>query len=72
MPTTTIGAIKVGGNLKKMLQDDYQAELTAIDMYRRLVKMAEEEDDPASRRLLEDILKETEEHARDLEAVLGK
>jgi len=30
------------------------------------------EDDPVTRRLLEDILKDTEEHARDLEALLGE
>jgi len=34
--------------------------------------MAEAEDDPVSRRLMEEILGETEEHANKLEAVLGK
>jgi len=70
LPTTAIGPIKVGGDLRQMLQDDLQAEQEAIAIYRRLVKQAEGEDDPVSRRLLEDILKETEEHARDLEALL--
>lgn len=72
VPTTAIGPIKVGGDLTKMLRDDLQAEQEAIAMYRRLVKLAEAEDDPVSRRLMEDILKETEEHARDLEALLGE
>ena len=71
-PTTAIGPIKVGGGLRKMLQDDHQAEVEAIDMYRRLIKQAHGEDDPVTVRMLEDILKETEEHARDLEALLGK
>ena len=72
VPTTAIGAIKVGGDLPKMLKEDLQAEVESIAIYRRLIVMAEQEDDPVTRRLLEDILKDTEEHARDLEAVLGE
>jgi len=70
VPTTAIGPIKVGGDLRKMLKDDLQAEVESIAIYRRLVKQAEQEDDPVTRRMLEDILKETEGHARDLEAIL--
>ncbi|MFQ5879026.1 MAG: bacterioferritin [Dehalococcoidia bacterium] len=72
VPSTAIGPIKVGGDVRKMLQDDLDAEYEAIAMYRRLVKQAEREDDPGSRRLLEEILRETEEHARDLESMLGR
>ena len=72
VPTTAIGPIKIGGDLRKMVDDNLKLEYDAIEMYRKLVKMAEAEDDPVSRRLLEDILGETEEHANRLEAVLGK
>jgi bacterioferritin len=71
LPTTTIGPIKIGGDLRKMLDDNLKLEYDAIAMYEKLVKMAIEEDDPVSRRLMEDILKDTEEHANKLETVLG-
>ncbi len=72
LPTTSVGPIKVGGDLPKMVDDNLKLEYDAIEMYRKLVKMAEAEDDPVSRRLLEDILGDTEEHANKLETVLGK
>jgi len=72
VPTTSVGPIKIGGDLRKMVDDNLKLEYDAIEMYKKLVKMAEAEDDPVSRRLMEDILGETEEHANQLEAVLGK
>ena len=72
VPTTSVGPIKIGGDLRKMVDDNLKLEYDAIEMYKNLVKMAEAEDDPVSRRLMEDILGETEEHANQLEAVLGK
>ncbi len=72
LPTTSVGPIKVGGDLPKMVDDNLKLEYDAIEMYRKLVKMAEAEDDPVSRRLLEDILGDTEEHANKLETVAGK
>ena len=71
VPTTSVGPIKIGGDLRKMVDDNLKLEYDAIEMYKKLVKMAETEDDPVSRRLMEDILGETEEHANQLEAVLG-
>ena len=72
VPTTSVGPIKIGGDLRKMVDDNLKLEYDAIEMYKKLVKMAEAEDDPVSRRLMEEILGETEEHANQLEAVLGK
>jgi bacterioferritin len=72
VPTTSVGPIKIGGDLRKMVDDNLKLEYDAIEMYKKLVKMAEAEDDPVSRRLMEDILGETEEHANQLESVLGK
>ncbi len=72
VPTTSVGPIKIGGDLRKMVDDNLKLEYDAIEMYGKLVKMAEAADDPVSRRLLEDILGETEEHANKLETVRGK
>ncbi len=72
VPATAVGPIKIGGDLSKMVDDNLNLEYDAIEMYRKLVKMAEAEDDPVSRRLMEDILGETEEHANKLGTVLGK
>ena len=72
VPTTAVGPIKIGGDLRKMVDDNLKLEYDAIEMYKKLVKMAEAEDDPVSRRLMEEILGETEEHANKLESVLGK
>ena len=72
VPTTQPKAIKVGGTLKKMLQDDLAGERTAIDLYTRHIALAEKEKDIVTRRLLESILGDEEGHANDLEGVLAK
>ncbi|MFQ5814617.1 MAG: bacterioferritin [Anaerolineae bacterium] len=72
VPTTAVGPIKIGGDVRRMVDDNLKLEYDAIEMYRKLVKIAEAEDDPVTRRLMEDILGDTEEHANKLEAVLGK
>ena len=72
VPTTSVGPIKIGGDLRKMVDDNLKLEYDAIEMYKQLLKMADAEDDPVTRRMLEDILKDTEEHANTLETVLGK
>ena len=71
-PTTAIGPIKVGGDLKKMLEDDLEAEKVAVKMYQDLVKLAGAEGDVVTVRLAEDILGETEEHAHRLATILEK
>ncbi len=71
-PTTAIGPIRLGGDLRKMLEDNLSAEYEAIEMYQRLVALAEKEGDPVTRRLMEDILGDTESHADTLENLLEK
>lgn len=71
-PTTTVGPVRVGGDLRKMVEDDLEGEQRAVDMYRRYVKLAVQEDDPVTRRLLEDILATEEVHANEWETVLAK
>ena len=71
-PTTAVGPIRAGGDLKKMVQDDLDGEYRAIEMYGRYVKLAAKDDDPVTRRLLEGVLATEEGHANEWEAVLGK
>ena len=70
--TVEINPIAVGGDLRKMLQDDLDGEYRAIEMYKGYVKLAEEENDPVTRRLLDETLATEEEHANHWESVLEK
>ena len=70
--TVEIHPIKVGGGLETMVRDDLRGELQAIAMYRQYITLAEEADDPVTRRLLEETLATEEGHANDWETVLGK
>jgi bacterioferritin len=54
-----------------MLRDNLLAEEQAIEMYRGLVAMAGEADDPVSRVMFEQILGETEDHAHELGKLLA-
>jgi len=63
---------KMRADLKKMLEDDLEAEKVAVKMYQDLVKLAGAEGDVVTVRLAEDILGETEEHAHRLATILEK
>jgi len=69
VPTTKPHEIKVGGDLRTMLQQDLKLENDAIAMYKRMIGMCG--DDITTRRLLEDILAEEEDHADRFETLLG-
>jgi len=60
----------VGGDLRKMLQDDLQAEQEAVTLYREGVKLAADIGDPVTRRLFEDILAAEEEHLKTFSDML--
>jgi bacterioferritin len=72
VPTTELAAIQVGGNLRKMIQDDVTGEELAVRMYKEHIKLADGLDDPISRRMLEDILADEERHLHDWETVLER
>ncbi len=55
--------------LEQMIKDDLVAERIAIMVYRKLIQWFGE-DDPTTRRMLEDILEDEEEHANDLADLL--
>jgi bacterioferritin len=58
-----------GDSLEEMIKEDLVAERIAIDSYREMVNYLGQ-DDPTSRRLLEEILAKEEEHADDLASLL--
>lgn len=60
-----------GQTLIEMIQEDLVAERIAIDSYREMITYFGN-DDPTSRRMLEEILAVEEEHADDLVSLLDK
>ncbi|MEO8010095.1 MAG: ferritin-like domain-containing protein [Dokdonella sp.] len=58
-----------GDSLVEMIKEDLIAERIAIDTYREIVQYIGD-DDPTTRRMLEDILASEEEHAEDLKTLL--
>ncbi|MBE3116617.1 ferritin [Candidatus Bathyarchaeota archaeon] len=62
VPTTKPDPIFVGGSLIEMLKQDEQNEEEAITLYKQAIQVAEKEGDYTTRRLLEEILAEEENH----------
>jgi bacterioferritin len=58
-----------GESLTDMIKEDLVAERIAIDSYREMIAYLGD-DDPTSRRMMEDILAVEEEHADDLVSLL--
>nr|WP_299245709.1 ferritin-like domain-containing protein [uncultured Halomonas sp.] len=58
-----------GSNLKEMIKEDLIAERIAIDSYREIATYLGDKD-PTSRRIMEDILAQEEEHADDMAGLL--
>ncbi len=71
-PTKVPSPIVEGGDLKKMIQDDLDKENAAIKQYKEHIKLAEEENDTTTRRMLEEILSDEEGHADTWQTILGK
>lgn len=61
-PTTKPTEIRVGGTLEEMIRDNLKAEKEALTLYKQIIRAAEEDGDPTTRRLFEEILAEEEEH----------
>jgi bacterioferritin len=72
VPTTKPGEIMIGGDMKKMIEDDLAGELTAIDTYKEFIRLAAEEGDPVTRLLLEEILTDEEDHEYNWRTLLAK
>jgi len=72
VPNTKPNPLKVGGALKKMIQDDLDGEYTAIKTYKSQIKMFDEIGDTTTRLMVEEILTDEEDHADTWETVLQK
>ena len=62
VPTTKPDPILVGSSLIEMLKQDEQDEEKAIELYKEAIQAAAHEGDYTTRRLLEDILANEEDH----------
>ena len=60
-----------GSDLISMLKEDLYAERIAIESYSEIIRWLGN-DDPTTRKMIEDILKVEEEHAEDLKSLLEK
>ncbi|RCV93273.1 ferritin-like domain-containing protein [Vreelandella rituensis] len=58
-----------GENLRDMIKEDLIAERIAIDSYREIAAYLGDQD-PTTRRIIEDILAQEEEHADDMQGLL--
>jgi bacterioferritin len=58
-----------GGTLKDMIRENLVAERIAVESYREMLGFLGEQD-PTTRRMLEEILASEEEHAEDLSSLL--
>ncbi len=72
VPTTKPGEIRIGGGMRKMIEDDLDGELTAIKTYKEFIRLAVEEGDPVTRLLLEEILTDEEDHEYSWRTLLAK
>ncbi len=61
-PTTKPAPIFVGNNLKEMLEQDKKDEESAIELYKKIIRKAQDEDDFTTARLFRKILMDEEEH----------
>lgn len=67
-----LNPIHIGSEVKEQLQNDWNAEEGAIKAYNEGIKLAVELGDNGSRALLEEILKDEEDHIDWLEAQLDQ
>ena len=61
---------RLGASVQEMIRENLVAERIAIDSYRQMIQYIGN-DDPTTRRMLEEILATEEEHADDLADLLG-
>lgn len=69
LATRSHAEYREGETLRRMIEEDLVAERIAIETYSEIIRWLGN-DDPTTRRLIEDILKMEEEHADDLASLL--
>src|SRR3972149_6498269 len=62
VPTVTPDPVHIGHSLEEILKENVQAEEEAISLYKQTIQIASKEGDFTTRRMLEDILSNEEEH----------
>jgi len=62
VPTTKPTTINVGKSLWEMVDNDIKAEVEAMEMYKKIEKLADAEKDPTTRFIFESILEDEEDH----------
>jgi bacterioferritin len=67
-PTMLPLELKVGGNVKEMIESDLELEISAVKQYNAAVQIATEQKDNGTRDLLVVLLKDEEDHVDWLEA----
>jgi bacterioferritin len=72
VPAVDVEKIETSVDSTEMLEQDLAGELHAIERYKERIAEAEALKEYGLRRVLEDILIMEEEHARDLQTVLGQ
>lgn len=72
IPIKQPAEISMGGDTRKMVQDDLNAEIVAIEKYKSHIRLAFEANDSVTRLMLEEILSNEEDHAHTWQTVLGK
>ncbi len=71
-PTTKPTTITLGGDTKDMLKTDKKAEEDAIKLYKDIVKLADKEGDVVTRKMVEGILSDEEDHHNTFTTLLEK
>ncbi|MEN3045789.1 MAG: ferritin-like domain-containing protein [Candidatus Hydrothermales bacterium] len=72
IPTTEPLPINVGKDLREMLEQDIKDEEMAIELYKKIIKKAEEENDVTTAFIFREILEEEEEHHDTFTSLLEK
>lgn len=71
VPTTSPDPIKVGGDLKQMIQNNLEAEDGAIALYKQAIRLSIEVNDPVTRLMYEEILGDEEDHQKSFSDLLA-
>ncbi|MBF0338592.1 MAG: ferritin-like domain-containing protein [Nitrospirae bacterium] len=71
-PTTVPETPDIEGTEQEMLQKNINEELAAIELYKRIIKLANDEADSTTRILFEQILAEEELHHNTFTTLLGE
>lgn len=61
-PTTKPAPIKIGESMKEFLELDVEAEVEAVEMYRKIIALATKEGDVTTAFMFKEILEDEEDH----------